>query len=143
MLSSSAKNLEVIGDKIRSDSYYGYTDGQHTVQFFYNNFIGGVGIQGTLSLDPTEKDWFWIRLNGIENFDLLPYLTFPKDPLNPTGFNGYLAVGGDTGSKICTFKGNFTFLRAVVTRNHVENVIENPTDGTWMYGQIDRVLLCL
>lgn len=143
MLSSTAKNLEVIGDKVMSDSYYGYTDGQHTIQIFYNNFIGGVGIQGTLSLDPSDDDWFWIKLDGIQNFDVLPYLTYPKDPLNPTGYSGTLSVGGDTGSKICTFVGNFTYLRAVVTRKHVDNVVENSANGTWMYGQVDRILLCL
>lgn len=144
MLESTEKNLEVTGPKIRGDSYFGYTDGLHTVQVTYHNFTGGFGIQATLSLDPKEEDWFWVPLKGINDFDNLPVLTYPKDPLNPTGDSGNVSsIQGDTGTEAFTFTGNFTYLRAVVTRNYIEPAPEQPTDGLWLYGQVDNVKICL
>lgn len=144
MLSNTAKEKNVTGDAIKADSYYGYTDGQHTVQFTINNFTGGIGIQGTLSLDPKEEDWFWIRLSGIENFDEQPFIDYPKDPNNPTGApSTSVSQLGDTGTEAYTFTGNFTYLRAAVTRDHVTGIDQQPNDGTWLYGQVDRIIICL
>lgn len=144
MLSNTKKEMEVTGPSIKGDSYYGYTDGIHTIQVSYLNFTGAFGLQGTLSLDPQEEDWFWINLPGIEDFDSVPYLTYPKDPLNPTGSESIeSSYTGDTGTEAFTFRGNFTFLRAVVTREYIEPAPVQPSDGTWYLGQVDNVLLCI
>jgi hypothetical protein len=144
MLTSTQKEQEVTGVPIKGDSYFGYTDGVHTAQITYTNFTGGVGIQGTLSLDPQEEDWFWINLPGIEDFDAVPYLMYPKDPLAPTGAESIeTSIVGDTGTEAFTFKGNFTFLRAMITRTFIDPFPVQPTDGTWYLGSVDKVLLCI
>lgn len=137
MISNTGINWNVIGEPIRSDAYYGYTDGIQTVQFIYQNFVGGVGIQATLSLKPEPEDWFWLKLNPNGDVNT-PFLTFPIDPLAPTGANG-----GDTGSIATTFVGNFVFLRAVVSRDYLQPVPVNPQWSSWTYGQIDKVLLSM
>jgi hypothetical protein len=131
MMANTGTEWNVVGDPVRADAYYGYTDGIHTVQIIYQNFVGGIGIQATLALNPAEEDWFWIRLNPNGNVTT-PFIPFPLDELNPTGSNG-----GDTGSLGVTFIGNFVFLRAVVTRDHLD------LTGIGEYGQIDKVLLSL
>ena len=137
MMSHTGTQWNVIGQPIRGDAYYGYTDGIHTVQIIYQNFVGGFGIQGTLALNPEPEDWFWIKMNP--NGDTYtPYITFPDNQLAPTGANG-----GDTGSIASTFIGNFVFLRAVVTRDYLLPAPINPIWDTWTYGQIDQVLLSL
>ena len=137
MLTNTGTNWNIIGDPVRADAYYGYTDGVHTVQVIYQNFVGGFGLQGTLSLDPKPEDWFWIKLNPMGNINT-PYLTFPIDPYEPTGANG-----GDTGSLATTFIGNFVYLRAVMTRDYIQPTPINPQWNTWPFGQIDKVLLSL
>jgi hypothetical protein len=137
MMANSGTQWNVIGEPVRGNAYYGYTDGIHTVQVIYQNFVGGFGIQGTLSLTPRPEDWFWIKINPAGDTNC-PYLTFPCDPLAPTGANG-----GDTGSIATTFIGNFVFVRAVLTREFIQPPPPNPTWETWTYGEIDKVMLSL
>ena len=137
MMTNTNTKRTVISDPVRADAYYGYTDGVMTVQVIYQNFVGGFGIQATLSLDPKPEDWFNINLNvsGAGNSD---YMMFPVDPLAPTGENG-----GDTGSFATTFIGNFVFLRAVLNRDYIQPASANPQWQSWQWGQLDTVLLSL
>lgn len=137
MLTNTKTNWNVIGEPIKGNAYYGYTNGLATVQIIYQNFVGGFGLQGTLALKPEPEDWFWIKLNPAGDTNT-PYITFPNDPYNPTGSNG-----GDTGSLAATFIGNFVFLRAVMTRDYIQPPPVNPSWNTWTWGQIDSVLLSL
>ena len=137
MMSHTGTHWALVGDPVRSDSYYGHADGVVTCQVIYQNFVGGFGIQGTLSLDPRPEDWFWIKLNPNGDINT-PYLTFPHDQYAPTGQNG-----GDTGSIATTFIGNFVYLRAVMTRDYLQNRDANANWNAWQYGQIDRVLLSI
>lgn len=137
MLSNTGTRWNLIGEPIRANAYYGYTNGIATVQVIYQNFVGGFGLQGTLALKPEPEDWFWIKLNPNGDINT-PYITFPLDPYAPTGQNG-----GDTGSLASTFIGNFVFLRAVLTREYIQPPPVNPQWETWQYGQIDTVLLSL
>lgn len=173
MLKNTGKLYNVVGDKIRADSYFGMTDGLHTVQASFKNFTGGFGIQGTLSLNPTDSDWFWIELKQIKDFDQSPFIALPINPLSPTGNAGTgVTHVGDTREMAWTFSGNFTYLRAVVIRDYLNytsadqyitdtgNIINSSRlkskDGlmyteanglfnniTWSFGAVDRVLLCL
>lgn len=137
MLTNTNTQWNVIGEPIRADAYYGYTDGLHTVQVVYTNFVGGFGIQATLALKPQPEDWFWIRLNPTGDVNS-PFIVYPRDALAPTGNNG-----GDTGSEAFTFVGNFVFVRAVVSRDYIQPVPTNPQWDTWQYGEVDRALLSL
>ena len=137
MMSNTGTQWNVIGEKVRADAYYGYTDGLTTIQLVYQNFVGGFGIQGTLALDPQPEDWFWIKLNPTNSVES-PFMVFPLNALAPVGANG-----GDTGSQAVSFIGNFVYLRAVVSRDFLQPVPMNPQWETWQYGQIDKVLLSL
>src|SRR5574337_412303 len=97
MMSNTGTNVNLVGEPVRGNAYYGYTDGISTVQVIYQNLVGGFGIQATLAINPQPEDWFWMNINppGLLN---TPYVTYPIDPLNPTGRNG-----GDTGSQAFTF----------------------------------------
>ena len=142
MLSNTGKNFEVTGEPIKTESYYGYTDGLQTVQVIYNNFTGGFGLQGTLSLTPEENDWFWIKLDY--NDSEIKYITYPKDPLNPTATPSTNVPNvGDTGSDAFTFKGNFTYLRAVLIRDYITPPPVPNINGDYLMGSIDRVLINL
>lgn len=137
MMTNTGTKWDVIGEPIRADAYYGYTDGLATVQVIYQNLVGGFGLQATLVLEPKPEDWFWIKLNPSGNV-YKPFITFPVDPYAPTGQNG-----GDTGSIATTFIGNFVFLRAVLTREYIQPPPVNPQWQTWQWGQIDKVMLSL
>ena len=91
---SGASALDVTGTAVPGDSYYGYTDGIHTVAVYGDNLSGRIIIQGTLATTPTEDDWFNILIGG------LPY----KDYTSFTGVEGF------------TFVANLVFLRATLDR---------------------------
>jgi len=94
LLPNTGTNLDLTGDAVPGDSYYGYTDGIHTVAIYGQNLSGRVKVQGTLATSPTEDDWFDILISG------LPY----KDYSNFTGVEGF------------TFTANLVFLRATLDR---------------------------
>lgn len=137
MMTNTGTSWNKFGEPIRGNAYYGYTDGIATVQVIYQNLVGGFGIQGTLALEPTAEDWFWIKLNPNGDVNT-PFVPFPIDPYAPTGANG-----GDTGSMAVTFIGNFTFLRAVLSRDYLQPVNIDTAWQNWQWGQLDTVLLSL
>lgn len=151
MMNNSGNAFNLKGDPIRADSYYNMTDGLHTVQLSYNNLVGGIGIQATLSLGDIvngkaiipEEDWFWINLSDLRgNGSPYPYVVYPKDPLHPTGDQLHsMAPTGDTGTEAYTFVGNFTYLRAVLTRDYITPVPMPQFDGFYYLGQVNKVLV--
>ncbi len=91
---TGATSLDTTGTAVPGDSYYGYTDGIHTVAVYGSNLTGRISIQGTLATTPTEDDWFDILLTGM------PY----KDYSAFTGVQGF------------TFVANLVYLRAKLDR---------------------------
>lgn len=137
MMSNTGTTWEIVGEKVRADSWWGSTDGIHTVSIDVRNFIGGVQLQGTLSLDPDESDWFPIHLCG--NCDQTGILKFPLVSTAPTSNNG-----GDSGIFAFTFVGNMTFLRANLVRTYLETPAN--TDLAVFeanVGSVNKILLSL
>lgn len=55
--------LAYSSNPVKGDGYFGNSDGLHTVQIKLTNYNGSVAIQGTLATEPSETDWFSIRLD--------------------------------------------------------------------------------
>lgn len=108
--------LDQTGPATRADGYYGFADGLHTVAFYLKNFRGRLFLEGTLSDDPKETDWFPIVLAGDAT---------------------YVDIG-TAATKIESFNvvGNFVYLRARVQRSHLPGL---PSE----YGICERVVLSL
>jgi hypothetical protein len=104
---TGATELDTVGSAVPGDSYYGYTDGVHTVAVYGDNLSGRITIQGTLATTPTEDDWFDILLQG------LPY----KDYTAFTGVEGF------------TFVANLVYLRAKLNRTAL-GITDFTTAGT-------------
>jgi hypothetical protein len=111
MLGNSGSNMNSTGEKIKADSYFGYTDGIHSVSVKLNAFKGKIKLQGTLSLSPATADWGDVKL--IEK------------------------ASASTGTEIHTFKGNYVYLRAVLDRSGVGDGSTYDTS----YGSISQILL--
>lgn len=86
--STVADSTYSYSDKIIGAGYNMTTSPDHTVIYSLSSFVGGIVIQGTLSLDPTDNDWFDIETTR-ELF---------SDPTT-TAINH-------------TFSGNYTWVRA-------------------------------
>lgn len=126
VLSNTGDEMNKISDSIKGDSYYGYTDGLHTVMVTYNQFVGRFRIQATLSLEPTDADWF----------DVIPEYTNGR-MFNPKGFVQFNSNDPGLGTEAYSVRGNFTFIRCYMDRRHVaDGVTYDP-----FYGFIDRVIL--
>ena len=106
--SSTGSTMNVTTDKVEGDSYYGYTDGIQTFAVSYTDFKGRVRIQGTLSLEPTDSDWFDIQIQGGLPASQGGYKQFPV-----TGTDGF------TGIEAYTIQGNFTYLRVKLDRSYL------------------------
>jgi len=86
--------LTVTGDAYKGDGYYGRSDGFHTVQMTFENFVGTVKIQATLATEPTTTDWF--DVTDVEHVSA-----------NDSTVNA-------DGSFFYNFTGNFVWIRAKV-----------------------------
>ena len=129
MLGDTQINLNLTGDKIRADGYFGYKDGLHTVTFHLDDFTGRIYIEATLESDPAESDWFSLFLDGQN-----AYKEYPIDPLFPTGNNG------DTMVDAFTFQGNFLYIRARMDRSYVVPVPTTEAEIS-LQGSIKKVML--
>jgi len=120
MMTNTSGQYTVTGDKYRADSWWGYTDGLHTIQVKYSNLDGSFGVDGTLSLSPSENDWFPIPLSDSADTILFDV---------------------ESGTKAYTFTGNYTYLRAKLIR---PEVVTLPTQmEIEAMGSIDKVILAM
>ena len=77
---------------VPADSYYGFTDGLHTVSISLDGFTGSIALEGTLATPPGATDWFRIPLSG-------------SNALNFTTSSGTTAY---------TFTGNYVYIKALI-----------------------------
>lgn len=127
MLSATGTEMNKYSESVKGDSYYGYTDGLHTLQVSYNEFVGRFRIQATLSLNPSANDWF----------DIVPDTSLSGTTWNSSGYIQFNANAPATGSDAYTFQGNFAYVRVYMDREHVGDGATYDTS----YGQISRVIL--
>ena len=112
--SSTGSEMHITTDKVEGDGYYGYSDGIHTF------------VQGSLSLDPTENDWFNLQVPGGRTPEQGGYKQFPV-----------VGTDGFTGVEAYTIEGNFTYLRVVIDRSTLGDGTTYSTD----YGSINYIRL--
>jgi hypothetical protein len=125
-MSASGTEMNKYSETVKGDSYYGYTDGFHTIQVTYNQYVGRLRLQGTLSLNPTSSDWF----------DVIATTTSGTS-WNPSGYVQFNANNPADLSEAYSFQGNFTYLRVYMDREHIgDGETYDPS-----YGQISRVIL--
>lgn len=128
LLPSSQGQINMVGLPEKADGWYGYNDGLHTVAVYVQNFTGRVFIEASISLEPTENDWFPIPLTPTT------YVEYPKNPYDPTG-----EMGGDSGVEAFTFKANILWLRARVDRSYMD--IQTDEQSVSMVGIVRKIVL--
>jgi hypothetical protein len=111
---STAESL--VGERFKGDGYYGRSDGIHTVQWSVANFVGTISIQGSLTVDPQESDWFTVRLGNNNEFTL-----DTTGKISVLSLNSLIYSEPTTGAFTYNFVGNYVWVRAR---------IENWTAGT-------------
>jgi hypothetical protein len=131
LMSATGTDMNKYSDTVKGDSYYGYTDGIHTIQVVYSNYVGRFSIQATLSLTPTDNDWFDVVVDPTEG------LYAGSAAWNDAGYIQFNANAPGTKSEAYTFKGNFAYIRCYMDRSYIG-------DGTTYdvsYGQINNIIL--
>lgn len=131
-LLDNKEQMSYSGDKVRVDFYSGITQNLHSISMKVRNFKGRIYIEATLEPEPTDDDWFPIKLVSE---DL--YREYPLDPQNPTGEND-----GDTITEGFTFKGNFLYIRARVDREYLKNNSSVEYDEE-QYGELEKILMII
>lgn len=126
IMSSTGAEMNQYSTEAQADSYFGYTDGLHTIQCTYEEFEGNVHIQGTLDLSPEAGDWFDINPQTVHGTAFI------------TDTNGTFSPHANTSaSEAYTFTGNFAYVRVYMNRTNVGD----GANYVSTYGQITRTLL--
>jgi len=133
MLSATSTDMNKYSTQVKGDSFYGYSDGYHTFQVTYNEFVGRIRIQATLSLTPGDDDWFDL----VANTSTYGSVTDQAVAYNPLGYVQFNANDPAQGSQAYTVQGNFTYVRVYMDRTHIGD--GETYDSS--YGQISRVIL--
>lgn len=129
LMESSDRKLNVTGPAKHGDGWFGHIEGLYTVAIYTQNLKGRVYIEGSISLDPKEDDWFSIPINGK------PYIEFPVNPASPTG-----ELQGDTGIFGFTFQANIVWIRARLDRCYLSLPQETERDIADL-GIVRKILL--
>lgn len=111
MMGNTQEISNLTGEACKADGWYGHVQGLHTVVIQVVNFTGRLLIEASLELNPTEDDWFPVKLT-----DETDYVEFPINPYKPTGDYG---SGGDTSTIGFTFKVNALWLRVKLDRTYL------------------------
>jgi hypothetical protein len=127
ILGSTGTTMNQSSNNVKGDSFYGYSDGWHTIQVVYNQYIGRLHVEATLSTDPAETDWFGIKPSVTNGTEFSAGLSFVQFNSNDPG----------KGAEAYTFRGNFTYLRVRMDRAHVGDGTTYDTS----YGSISKVIL--
>ena len=133
LMEASGTEMSKYSTEVKADSYYGYTDGLHTIQITCADFVGRIRVQASLSLTPGTTDWFDLQQ------DVTTYGSITNQAVawNPAGYIQFNANDPGKGSQAYSFRGNFAWLRVYMDRGHVG-------DGTTYdpsYGQLTQVIL--
>ncbi len=126
MLSATGTTMNEYSTEVKGDSYYGYSDGLHSLQIIYNQFVGRVRIQATLAITPESTDWF----------DIVPTTTAGTE-FNGAGYVQFNSNNPADLAECYTFTGNFTWVRVYMDREHVGD--GSTYDSS--YGSIRQVIL--
>lgn len=133
ILEATGSTMNKVGTEVKADSYYGYVDGFHTIQVTYRQYVGRLRIQASLSLEPTENDWFDLQ-QDISTFGSITNQTVAW---NPAGYIQFNANDPGDGSQAYSFSGNFAWLRVYVDRTHIgDGETYDPS-----YGQVTQAIL--
>lgn len=115
MMGNSQEIANLTGEACKADGWHGHVRGLHTVVIQVVNFTGRISIEASLELNPTDADWFPIKLSDEAN-----YIQFPINPMKPTGDYD---SGGDTSTVGVSFKINALWLRAKLDRTYISDVL--------------------
>ena len=63
---TAGMNSTYYSDKIKGEGYFGGANGLHTVSWKITNFVGTIGVQGTLASAPAVDDWVDIELTSTD-----------------------------------------------------------------------------
>ncbi len=118
---SSNTTQPVTGDKFKGGGFYSQSNGLHTVQWNLYNFIGTIGIQATLEIDPSERDWFLVTLG---NDVVFTDTTGKVSTYTSSKFEYTTSTNGVYGSN---FSGNYVWIRAYIT--------------DWTAGNVNSIIL--
>ena len=134
MMANTQEIANLTGEPIKADGWYGHVKGLHTIVVQVVNFTGRIHIEASLELNPTEDDWFPVKLAEETN-----YLQFPIDPFYPTGDYD---SGGDTNTLGVTFKINALWLRARMDRTYISHVLYDVDPAALaMLGNVVKITL--
>ena len=133
ILSATGSNMNLYGTAVKADSYYGYTDGFHTIQITYSQYVGRLRIQASLALDPGTNDWFDLQ----QDISTFGSITNNAVAWNPSGYIQFNANDPGDGSQAYSFSGNFAWLRVYADRTHIGD--GETYDSS--YGQITQAIL--
>lgn len=109
ILPDTTGHVNLIGDPCQAGDYRGFVGGLHTFAIHLNDFRGRLYFQGSLVIQPTEDDWFALRLNDED------FLEYPRIPNSPTG------NAGDTGAEAYSVRSHLMWVRVRLDRTFTSN----------------------
>jgi hypothetical protein len=112
----------VTGDNFKGDTFYGHSGSVRTVQWKIYEFVGTIGLQASLSLNPTESDWFLIKLGNPGEMSLDTTGKLATASASTVSYS--TATSGVFGFN---FTGNFLWIRAYI--------------NNWSAGNVDSIII--
>lgn len=130
IMNSTRGLASTTGEPYQANSWYGFSDGLHTVAIHTNNLVGRVYIEASLADQPQDSDWFPVALAGSD------FIEYPRVPMSPNGTN----QRGDTGVLAFHFRANLLWIRARLDRSYLADKQYFP-DEIDALGSVEKIIL--
>jgi hypothetical protein len=119
---STTDALTLVSDPVKGNGYFSNGAGLHTVFWKISEFVGSVEVQSTLASEPTDRDWFTVKLINSDTY-------YTADTSGLVTITGQQYSTATSISKSYNFIGNFIWIRAKIS---------NWTQGTVNFISINR-----
>ena len=108
---NTSSALTLVSEPVKGNGYFSNSDGLHTVFWKITQFVGSIEVQSTLESNPTDSDWFTVKLNNTNvNYTVDTTGLIPASSIDKIQYFSPNSI-----SKSYNFTGNFVWIRGKIS----------------------------
>jgi hypothetical protein len=108
---NTSSALTLVSEPVKGDGYFDSGDGLHTVFWKITQFVGSIEVQSTLESNPTDSDWFTVKLGDTS----VNYTVDTTGLISAYGIEKVQYFFPNSIPKSYNFIGNFVWIRGKIS----------------------------
>jgi hypothetical protein len=108
---NTSSALTLVSEPVKGDGYFDSGDGLHTVFWKITQFVGSIEVQSTLESNPTDSDWFTVKLGDTS----VNYTVDTTGLISAYSIEKVQYFSPNSVPKSYNFIGNFVWIRGKIS----------------------------